>query len=68
MPLLLAQRIRSRGGCLTQPDIDELVRLGHQLNGFAPTVHTAQAEPPAGTYEVPEGYSEIEFNPMGQGQ
>lgn len=28
----------------------------------------AQEEPPAGTYEVPEGYAETQFNPMGQGQ
>ena len=28
----------------------------------------SQAEAPAGIYEVPEGYTENEFNPMGQGQ
>lgn len=38
----LAHRIRSRGNCFSRPDIDELVRLGRQLNTFARAANTAR--------------------------
>jgi hypothetical protein len=42
--------------------------MGSSFGSRDELVSASQAEPPAGTYEVPEGYTEIEFNPMGQGQ
>lgn len=42
--------------------------MGSSFSSKDELVSASQAEPPAGTYEVPEGYAENEFNPMGQGQ
>jgi len=42
--------------------------MGSSFSSNDQLVSASQAEPPAGTYEVPEGYTENEFNPMGQGQ
>lgn len=42
--------------------------MGSSFSSNDELVSASQAEPPPGTYEVPEGYTETEFNPMGQGQ
>ncbi|HSL83110.1 MAG TPA: DUF4412 domain-containing protein [Thermoanaerobaculia bacterium] len=42
--------------------------MGSSFSSKDELLSASQAEPPAGTYEVPEGYTENEFNPMAQGQ
>lgn len=42
--------------------------MGSSFSSKDELVSAAEAAAPAGTYEVPEGYTETQFNPMGQGQ
>lgn len=53
VPVLIESRIQAMGGSTTSRE--ELVSAD------------SKATPPAGTYEVPEGYTEKPFNPMGGG-
>ena len=52
VPVLVESRDQGMGGSTTDPE---------------EMVSAATEAAPAGTYEVPEGYTEQEFNPMGQG-
>jgi hypothetical protein len=42
--------------------------MGTSFGSTEEVVSAEEVAPPAGTYEVPEGYTETEFNPMAQGQ
>lgn len=42
--------------------------MGSQFSSNEELVSASNQDAPAGTYEVPEGYTEQQFNPMGQGQ
>lgn len=42
--------------------------MGSQFSSREELVSASTENPPAGTYEVPDGYTEQQFNPMGQGQ